>query len=75
MVNSNENKSINSFNINNISLLKIQSRLKNKNDPTQITTVNGCMKIYNANTNQKNPAVTVLHLESADFKARELSKD
>ena len=33
------------------------------------------MKIYNANTNQKKAAVTVLHLESADFKARELSKD
>ena len=50
-------------------------RLKNKNDLTQLTTVNGCMKIYNANTNQKKAAVTVLHLESADFKARELSKD
>lgn len=66
---------INNFNINKISSPKIQHRLKNKNDLTQLTTVNGCMKIYNANTNQKKAAVTVLHLESADFKSRELSKD
>ena len=33
------------------------------------------MKIYNANTNQKKATVTVLHLDSADFKARELCKN
>lgn len=74
MVNSNnETSQLNSFNINNISLPKIQSRLKNKNDPTQITTVNGCMKIYNANTNQ-NPAVTILFRISRLQSKRELSR-